>query len=637
MTRFFERVLLLIALLLSFATVSFAGVPDKVLSKSSAVVSIYHHDGTTTKTFGSGFIVSPTGIVITNFHVVATYVKDNSGRLIIKRPSGSVLTVDRVLSYNEDTDIALIKVNDERLPYVELSKVKPNQGDDVYVIGSPLGLETSVSSGIISGIRGADKFLQITAQISPGSSGSPVLNKDGQVIGVATLSLVAGQNVNFAVPNQYITASLENPKSPAEVKVEKEATEPATALCNDYNDCLAKVEIIGKNSLRTPEETAAAYKMAGRAVEFSKKDSAEYHYAWAIKNVWDKDDNSEDSALNKVVRDMAITSHLEDAVKLGKQDIETVKWLWYRYRSEGECHKAASLLKEVKLSKDKKTLSSLLELYSDETCRSVSKQIQTAMDLVDIYLKENTYDILNLFYLSYQKDDANYAFKYDIDSFVDNRIKQYPKVYWLYQLRGKNYMNSENYSQAVEYLTKSINLAQKNEEKDLGYILRVKAYMGLKNYQKALQDVNYLLKLEKKDSVTSSLKTRAEIYEKLGDYSKAKKDLIVACDGKKLFACDQLERFNADEQRGRNWIYFSTNQNQSKIYYDKSRIAKAKGMVNTWIRYEDDANTYHLKYVTIDCKNKSLSFSEDKKNRVFNSIAPDSIYQELYNDVCKSK
>lgn len=192
-------------------------------------------------------------------------------------------------------------------------------------------------------------------------------------------------------------------------------------------------------------------------------------------------------------------------------------------------------------------------------------------------------------------------------------------------MRGENYINSENYTQAVDYLTKSIKLAQNEEDKQSGYIWRVKAYMGLKSYQKALQDVNYLLKVEKKNSSVSALTTRAEIYEQLGDYEKAKKDLIVACDSKELFACDQLERFNVDEDRGRNWKYFSANQNQSKIFYDKSRVTKSKGMVNTWIRFEDDLKTYNLRYITLDCKNKTLTFSEDKKNRDFTSISPDSI------------
>jgi tetratricopeptide (TPR) repeat protein len=236
----------------------------------------------------------------------------------------------------------------------------------------------------------------------------------------------------------------------------------------------------------------------------------------------------------------------------------------------------------------------------------------------------------------YEEDDPVFAFKDDIDRFLDDRIKRYPKTFWLYQIRGENYINTGKYMKAIDCLTKSINLAQQ-QDKEFGYLWRIKAYLGMKNYQMALKDVDYLLKSEKKDSVTTNLTTRAEIYEKLGEYAKAKKDLIVACDGKKLFACERLEKFNIDEQRGRNWVYFSTNQNQSKIYYDKSRVTKSKSLVSTWVRYENEPNDYQLKYVTIDCKGKSLSFSEDKKNRVFNSIAPDSIFQILYTSICNTK
>jgi hypothetical protein len=92
-------------------------------------------------------------------------------------------------------------------------------GDEVYVVGNPLGLEGTFSSGIISGIRQVDKdkLFQITAPISPGSSGGPVLNKSGMVIGIAVASYQGGQNLNFAIPSSYLESIIAKITSVTEI------------------------------------------------------------------------------------------------------------------------------------------------------------------------------------------------------------------------------------------------------------------------------------------------------------------------------------------------------------------------------------------------------------------------------------
>jgi tetratricopeptide (TPR) repeat protein len=106
----------------------------------------------------------------------------------------------------------LLKVEGKGLPKVKLTSTnKSKQGESIVVIGSPNGLETTVSEGIISGIRKKDE-LQITAPISPGSSGSPVFNSKGEVIGVVTSSIDSGQNLNFAIPVSYVASPLNDYK-----------------------------------------------------------------------------------------------------------------------------------------------------------------------------------------------------------------------------------------------------------------------------------------------------------------------------------------------------------------------------------------------------------------------------------------
>jgi hypothetical protein len=90
-------------------------------------------------------------------------------------------------------------------------------GDNVYAVGNPEGLEGTFSQGLVSGIRqrGSDSILQITAPISPGSSGGPVLNTKGEVVGVAVSTSTEGQNLNFAVPANYLAVLLKNRTPPS--------------------------------------------------------------------------------------------------------------------------------------------------------------------------------------------------------------------------------------------------------------------------------------------------------------------------------------------------------------------------------------------------------------------------------------
>jgi hypothetical protein len=117
--------------------------------------------------------------------------------------------VKGVIAVDGEGDLALLQV-DIPAQYVRplpIVRNVPQEGESIVVIGNPFGLEGSVSNGIVSAVReisGYGKIIQITAPISPGSSGSPVVNMMGQVIGIATLQAAEGQSLNFAVPAERI-------------------------------------------------------------------------------------------------------------------------------------------------------------------------------------------------------------------------------------------------------------------------------------------------------------------------------------------------------------------------------------------------------------------------------------------------
>jgi len=154
---------------------------------------------------GSGFFVSD-GLIATNAHVIegagsgtAKLVGDSHKMRIL-----GTVAVDR------RADIALLRVV-ANSPALKLGQEKsPVVGDKVYVVGSPLGLEGTFSEGIVSGLRrnGDDSIIQMTVPISPGSSGGPVMDEKGSVIGVAVATFKDGQNLNLAVPVAYVSKLL---------------------------------------------------------------------------------------------------------------------------------------------------------------------------------------------------------------------------------------------------------------------------------------------------------------------------------------------------------------------------------------------------------------------------------------------
>ena len=151
---------------------------------------------------GSGFFVSD-NVVATNAHVIEG-ASGGTARLAEKTTAMQILGT---VAIDRHADLAFLKV-DKSAPALNLSQnANLNVGDKVYVVGNPLGLEGTFSEGIISAIRhlGSDSMLQMTAPISPGSSGGPVIDAVGNVIGVTVATFRDGQNLNLAVPVSYLS------------------------------------------------------------------------------------------------------------------------------------------------------------------------------------------------------------------------------------------------------------------------------------------------------------------------------------------------------------------------------------------------------------------------------------------------
>jgi S1-C subfamily serine protease len=186
-----------------------------------AVVVIETDEG-----LASGFIIKPDGIIVTNHHVVA-----NAKAMSVKLQSGEVYRNVYLLSSDPTNDLAFLKIEAVDLPTIPLGNSNNVQaGDEVLLVGTPQGLEQTVSNGLISGVRidNGVRVLQTSAAASPGSSGGPLLNRTGEAIGVMSFKLVKGENLNFAVSINYVRGKLDalsfsNPKAfePLKAKAEQ--------------------------------------------------------------------------------------------------------------------------------------------------------------------------------------------------------------------------------------------------------------------------------------------------------------------------------------------------------------------------------------------------------------------------------
>ncbi len=189
-------------------------VRDLVKQIGEAVVQVRTPSG-----LGSGFFINADGFLITNFHVIQgeTEITVEVYRHVDGQLDHETYRKVRIVAINKFQDLALLKIEDKNAPkfkYVTLGSTDTlNVGDPVFAIGSPMGLERTVTSGIISTktreLEG-QLYLQTTAQINPGNSGGPLFNLAGQVVGVTNMKIMFGEGLGFAIPVELVKNFLDH-------------------------------------------------------------------------------------------------------------------------------------------------------------------------------------------------------------------------------------------------------------------------------------------------------------------------------------------------------------------------------------------------------------------------------------------
>ena len=185
-------------------SVAASSVRELVNQIGEAVVQVRTPSG-----LGSGFIINADGFLMTNFHVIEgeTQISVEVYHMRAGQVEPRVYKQVRIVAINKFGDLALLKIEDKDAPrfkYVMLGRDDGVAvGENVFAIGSPLGLERTVTEGILSTktrqVLG-ELYLQTTAQINPGNSGGPLFNLAGEVIGITNMKVMFGEGIAFAIP-----------------------------------------------------------------------------------------------------------------------------------------------------------------------------------------------------------------------------------------------------------------------------------------------------------------------------------------------------------------------------------------------------------------------------------------------------
>ena len=238
----------LLATTLSYAdrgvSVARTGLPATVL------VTALDESGRPTA-FGSGFLADDSTIA-TNLHVI-----ENAHALTVTLiGDGSEHPVDHIRAVDSKNDLAILHVGNIHLKPIEIPELFSVEiGTNVFALGNPRGLEGTISNGIVSAVRKIEgrELIQHTAPISSGSSGGPILNEKGDLVGIAVSSLTSGQNLNFAIPAKFLANLLNVTDQRIEVSsLDKQApnhTSPIQILVSELWDSIYTISLFEERHL----------------------------------------------------------------------------------------------------------------------------------------------------------------------------------------------------------------------------------------------------------------------------------------------------------------------------------------------------------------------------------------------------
>jgi serine protease Do len=229
--------------------------PDKPISELYKIVKsgvfLVYISGNNTEAIGSGFFLNKTGIAISNYHV---FKNAQSGIVVLDNGEQKMIT--KIIESNQELDYVIFKVgfeDDDNYYPLRIARSLPDIGESCFAIGNPRGLSQTLSIGNISGYRNDNnrKLIQTTAEITHGSSGGPLLNKLGEVIGITFMGLDEA-NLNFAIEIDNIPYSNYYNSVP-EISSNREiSSDQIRKFIIDYYECLSQRNYYRLNDFYAP-------------------------------------------------------------------------------------------------------------------------------------------------------------------------------------------------------------------------------------------------------------------------------------------------------------------------------------------------------------------------------------------------
>lgn len=525
-----KNIQLLVLLLLP--TLLFSCKKDKKQifeNAKQATVTIYTYDeyGAPAGS-GSGFFIDEKGTGITNYHVLQNRVK-----AIAKTSDGQEFEIDSVLVSDKKKDIikfTLKNPNNKNFKYLSFSKNELNQGDIIYNVSSPLGLEQTVAEGIISAIRtdSHGDIIQISAPISEGCSGSAILNENGDVIAVSTYIYKRGQNLNFGVKldNEILNSITNNDFDKSNKKFNSKDNYVIINTRSSNNPHIIL------HALEFKKDATIAY------MSFTNLDISEGEKT----NIW-VELNKEDDGFyildqNTDKKYYIVSSTVGDS---RENSTEVTLASSYRFKLNFPPIKSPTELEKIDLVEGKKKKGWRFEdinladyrialLYDEETYNKNygylcmhEGELDYAMAIFASILEEDPEDeeALNAMGIISLVQDNNK----DALDFFSESIEQHPNSTIGLKNRAAYYEMTENYNDALQDLNKVISIEGSNPD---NYILRSSVYGKMEKWDLAIKDVSEALKSSDYSEDGNIYYLRAYLYALNKDWRNANKDLRTA-------------------------------------------------------------------------------------------------------------
>ena len=471
---------------------------------------------------GSGFFIDSDGTAITNYHVLNGAVK-----ALIRMNDSTEVEIDKVLASDEKWDIVKFSVKNKenkKFKHLTFAEKKPEQGDKVYNISAPMGLEQTVSDGLVSSIRkdSHGDILQITAPISPGSSGSAVLNEDGKVIAVATFYKKGGQNLNFGVTidKEKLASLAENPFGKKNKSFNSKDNFVILNIPEEHNGYVmlhalefkkdATIAYLSCTNLDLAYSTMMIWCEIGRGDEgFMIKDlgtGKKYHVTSSTIGINKK--NGTEVALASNYRFKVYFPVIKD--KLHKVDIT------YGHTSR------AWTFTNIDLDKYREKIVYNMTDYTKEYAYSTMQEgdLNTATGIFSAILEEDPEDMASLNamgIISYAVDnnsDAEYYFSKAIESHPNNTLG--------YLNRCQLYKYQKNYQSALSDMNSAINIDSVQPDH---YYIRAMLFIEQEKWSEAIKDLSTAIKSEDFKSDAVIYYYRALCYAYNSELELARKDV----------------------------------------------------------------------------------------------------------------